>query len=152
MFRSFVIVFLLSPFALSQVRVSMLGTDFKSHEQIDVKITNAGTSTVSYCVEFGQFSFKTGTGTVEDMENTPIPFYVQKQNGGRWSTLLIGPDIGGSRHAVVLKAGESQQYPFRLNDHGRMRLVLDYLRGENDRVCENPKGKKTTRSNIFVVN
>ena len=40
MFRSFVIVFLLSPFALSQVRVSMLGTDFKSHEQIDVKITN----------------------------------------------------------------------------------------------------------------
>jgi hypothetical protein len=152
MFRSFVMVFLLSPIALSQVRVSTPGTDFKSHEQIDVKITNAEKSAVSYCVEFGQISFKAGTGKVEDMEHTPTPFYVQEQNGGRWGTLLIGPDIGSSRHAVVLKAGESQQYPFRLSDRGRMRLVLDYWRGENDRVCEHPKGKNTTRSNTFVVN
>ena len=74
MFRSFVMVFLLSPIALSQVRVSTPGTDFKSHEQIDVKITNAGKSAVSYCVEFGQISFKAGTGKVEDMEHTRYPF------------------------------------------------------------------------------
>jgi hypothetical protein len=33
-----------------------------------------------------------------------------------------------------------------------MRLVLDYWRGENDGVCKFPKGKKTTRSKILVVN
>jgi hypothetical protein len=102
-------------------------------------------------VEFGQVSFKAGTGTVEDIEHTPMPFYVQKQNG-KWGTLMIGPDIGSSRHAVSLKAGESQHYPFRLSDHGRMRLVLDYWRGENDKVCEYPTGKKTTRSKTFIVN
>jgi len=152
MFRSFVIVFLISPIALSQVRVSTPGSDYKSHQQIDVQITNAGKNAVSYCVEFGQHSFKTARGGVENMETTPIPFYVQRQNSRSWGTLLIGPDIGSSRHAVVLKAGESQQYPFRLSDRGQMRLVLDYWRGENDRVCEYPQGKKTTRSNIFVVN
>ena len=127
-------------------------TDFRSHDRIDVQITNKGKSAVSYCVEFGQFSFKTGNGTAADMEPTPIPFYVQMDSAGRWGTLLIGPDIGSSRHAVVLKAGESQQYPFRLGDRGRIRLVLDYWVGEKDTVCEFPKSKKTTRSNTFVVN
>jgi hypothetical protein len=152
MFRSFLIVFLLGPIALSQVRISTPGTDFKSYGRISAQITNTGKITVSYCVEFGQISLKAGTGTAEDIEHTPIPFHVQKQNGSKWGTLMIGPDIGSSRHAVVLKAGESQQYPFRLSDRGRMRLVLDYWHGESDRVCEYPAGKKATRSNIFVVN
>jgi hypothetical protein len=33
-----------------------------------------------------------------------------------------------------------------------MRLVPDYWCGENDGVCKFPKGNKTTRSQIFVVN
>jgi len=152
MFRWLVIVLVFSRFVVSQVRMATSHTDFTSHDRIDVQITNSGKNAVSYCVEFGQISFKTGTGTAEDMEHTPIPFYVQKENGGKWGTLLIGPDIGSSRHAVMLKAGESQHYPFRISDRGRMRLVLDYWRGENDDVCEHPKAKKTTRTNIFVVN
>jgi hypothetical protein len=96
MLRSLVIFSLLSPIAISQVRVSTPGTDFKSHEQIDVRITNAGSSAVSYCVEFGQASYRAGTGTEGDVESTPIPFYVQKQNSGKWQTLLIGPDVGSS--------------------------------------------------------
>jgi hypothetical protein len=136
---------------LSQVRMSTSTTIYKSHQQIDVQITNADKSAISYCVQFGQVSSRTGAGTVEDIEHTPIPFYVQEWNRSKWNTLLIGPDVGSSRHAVVLKAGESQHYPFRLNDHGQMRLVLDYWRGENDRACEYPKGKKATRSKIFVV-
>jgi hypothetical protein len=148
----FTVVLLFTCIAVSQVRVSTSRAEFKSHDKINVQITNVGTSTASYCVEFGQQSFKTGGGGVEDMEATPIPFYVQRQNGRHWGTLLIGPDIGSSRHAVVLKPGESQQYPFRLSDRGRMRLVLDYWRGENEGACENLKGKKTTSSNVFVVN
>jgi hypothetical protein len=152
MHRTFAIVLLLSPIVQSQVRVSTLGAEFNSHDQINVQISNAAKGTVSYCVEFGQHSFKAASGTVEDMETTPIPFYVQRQNGRKWATLLIGPDIGSSRHAVVLKPGQSQHYPFRLSDRGRMRLILDYWDGENEKACEYPKGTKTTRSNAFVVN
>ena len=152
MFRSVVIVLLLSPVALPQLRLSTPSTNFKPHDRINVQITNAGKSTVSYCVEFGHISFKAGTGTTEDMEHTPTPFYVQRRNGSKWGTLLVGSDIGSSRHAVLLKAGESQQFPLRLSDRGRMRVVLDYWRGENESVCGYPKGKKTARSNVFVVN
>jgi len=151
MLRSIVVVLLLNPLALPQVHMATSRTDVNSHDRIDVQITNSGKNAVSYCMEFGQYSFKAGSGAAEDMEPTPIPFYVQREGGGKWSTLLNGPDIGSMRRVVVLKAGESQQFPFRLGDRGRMRLVLDYWRGENDGVCEYPKGKKTTRSNIFVV-
>jgi hypothetical protein len=152
MFRPFVFVLLLSPFLLSQVRVSTNGTDFKAHGRIDVQVTNAGKDAVSYCVEFGQTSFKTGTGATADAESTPIPFYVQRQVGDKWSTLMNGPDIGSIRKWIVLKPGESQQYPFRLSDRGRMRVVLSYWRSENERTCQRPNGKKTARSNVFVVN
>ena len=162
MFRRVVIVLLLNAVALSQVRIAVSPADLKSHDQIDVQITNDGKKTVSYCVEFGQVSYKgepvpaegpdhTPIPSYVKVESTPIPFYVQKENGGKWSTLLIGPDVGSSRHAVTLQAGESQHYPFRLSDRGRMRLALEYWGGENNDVCKYPDGKKTTRSNIFVV-
>jgi hypothetical protein len=93
MVRRFAIVLVVSPIASSQVKVSTSATEYKPHQQIDVQITNAGKSTVSYCVEFGQVSFKAGTGNAEDIEHSPITFYVQKQNG-RWGTLMIGPDTG----------------------------------------------------------
>ena len=77
MLRWFVFILGLSPIALSQVQLNTSATEYKSHQQIDVQVTNAGKNTVSYCVEFGQISFKAGTGTA-DIEHTPIPFYVQK--------------------------------------------------------------------------
>jgi len=163
MFRSLAISLFLIPTALSQVRIVTSRTDFNSHDRIDVQITNTGEKAVSYCVEFGQISYKGEIVSAPEpdhsripayvrVETTPIPFYVQKDKSGKWRTLMIGPDIGSSRHAVVLEAGESQQYPFRLGDRGRMRLVLDYWLGENDSVCEFPKHKKTAHSNIFAVN
>lgn len=55
---------------------------------------------------------------------------MQRKDGSRWNTLLIGPDIGSIRHAVVLDAGESYEFPFRLNDgRGTMRLALYYWKG-----------------------
>jgi hypothetical protein len=163
MFRCVVIVLLFNQISLSQVRVAISPTDFKSHDRIDVQVTNTGKKAVSYCVEFGQVSYKGDPVPAEGpdhtripfyvkVESTPIPFYVQKMSGSKWSTLLIGPDVGSSRQAVALQAGESQHYPFRLSDRGRMRLALVYWDGENNDVCKCPKGKKTTRSNIFVVN
>ena len=112
MLRLLSFVALFSSAVVSQVRVSTGGEEFKSHQQIPVRISNAGKNNVSYCVEFDQWSLKTGSGEADDIEPTPIPFYVQKQSGGKWGTLLIGTDVGSSRRAVVLKAGESQQFPF----------------------------------------
>jgi hypothetical protein len=153
MYRPFLIVFLISPFLASQVRVSTNGSVFKTHERIDVQVTNAGKDAVSYCIEVGQTSSKAGNGTPADVETTSIPFYVQSHNGDRWGTLMIGPDVGSSRQPMVLKPGESQRYPFRLSDRGQMRIVLDYWRGENERVCKHPSGETmTTRSKPFIVN
>ena len=64
---------------------------------------------VTYCVEYGQTSMNDG-----EVEATPSPFLVQRKDGSRWNTPLIGPDIGSiRRHAVVLDAGESHEFPFR---------------------------------------
>jgi len=85
------------------------------------------------------------------METTPIPFYVQRKSGRKWSALLIGPDIGSLRSSVVLEPGQSHEFPFRLNNKGEMRLVLDYWIGEKDVNCKNPpKGGKKTQSKIFA--
>jgi hypothetical protein len=153
MYRSLLILFLVSPFLTSQVRVSTNGSNFKANERIDVQVTNAGKDAVSYCIEAGQASSKAGTGAGADVESTPIPFYVQRHNTDKWGTLMIGPDIGSSRQPIVLKPGESQHYPFRLNNRGEMRIVLGYWRGENEGICKHPSGKKmTTRSKAVVVN
>jgi len=85
------------------------------------------------------------------VESTPTPVYVQAKNRGKWSTLLIGPDIGSVRRSVVLQPGDTQHYPFRLAHRGQMRVVLDCWMGENDRACTNPKGRKTAKSAVFVV-
>ena len=103
---------------------------------------------MSFCVEFGQWSFK---GDGSPLEITPTPVYVQAHSREGWRTLLIGPDVGNNRQVVVLAPKETQQYPFRLTNSGQIRLVLDYWIGENDRACENPPHRKTTKSNVFYV-
>lgn len=136
--------------AICQVRVSVSGHSFKASERIAAKVANTGDHEILYCVEVGQTSFK-GPG-LKDVEATPIPFYVQRKSGHRWSTLLIGPDIGSLRSSVVLEPGQSHEFPFRLADKGEMRLVLDYWIGEKDVNCKAPpKGGKKTRSTVFAV-
>jgi hypothetical protein len=133
-----------------QVQITVPAQDFKASERIAAKVANVGDHEILYCVEVGQRSFK-GPG-VENMEATPIPFYVQKKSGRRWSTLLIGPDVGSLRTPVLLEPGQSHEFPFRLHDQGELRLVLDYWIGEKDVNCKNtPKGRKKTQSEIFTV-
>lgn len=73
---------------------------YAADEQIRAKIENDTKDSVTYCVEYGQTPMHDG-----------------------------GPDIGSIRHAVVLDAGESHEFPFRLNDRGTMGLGLYYWKG-----------------------
>jgi hypothetical protein len=132
----------------AKVKITLPKHQFKRHEQIDVALTNTGQQSVSFCVEFGQWSYKSET---EPLVTTPTPVYVQQHTEKGWSVLLNGPDIGSSRHAVVLATGETQQYPFRLSDTGKMRIILNYWTGESDDVCANASRRKTTRSVVFLV-
>ena len=118
------------------------------HEQIHAKIENDTKDSVTYCVEYGQTSMNDG-----EVEATPSPFLVQRKDGSQWNTLLIGPDVGSSRHAVVLDAGESHEFPFRLNDAGTMRLALWYWRGSMpDLDCgAPPKHAEKVLSRPFAV-
>jgi hypothetical protein len=120
--------------AICQVQVTVPAQSFKASERIAAKVANVGDHEILYCVEFGQTSFK-GPG-VENTETTPIPFYVQRKSGGRCSTLMIGPDVGSARSSVVLEPGQSHEFPFRLNDKGEMRLVLEYWIGEKAVNCK----------------
>jgi hypothetical protein len=133
--------------AVGQVYLSVPAASFRTKQQIVAKVINGGKSAVSYCVEFGQRSPKDDSG-----ESSPIPFYVERLQRGKWSVLPIGPDIGSSRHPVTLEAGKSHEFPFRLLDTGEMRLILHYWIGERDDICpEQAKGRKTSRSPEFSV-
>lgn len=86
-------------------------------------------------------------------EGTPSPFEVQAYSSGKWHTLLIGPDVGSSRHAVVLEAGKSAHFPFRLRETGQIRLILRYWAGaRSDLDCAHPpKGQKKIESERFSL-
>ena len=107
-----------------------------------------GNSAVTFCVEFGQTSMKD-----REIESTPSPFLVQRNDNGRWGALMIGPDVGSARAAVALEAGASKEFPFRLNDSGRMRLRLNYWRGSFPTLdCHAPpKGLKLLTSAVFTI-
>jgi hypothetical protein len=139
---------LLSTATFAQVKITLPKYEFKPHEQIDVLIANKSEQALSFCVEFGHSSYKS---EAEPMETTPTPVVVEKRTDKGWSVLLIGPDIGSSRHAVALPAGEIQHYPMRLSETGEMRVVLTYWVGESDADCTKPPRSKTIRSKVFVV-
>src|SRR5206468_914434 len=111
---------------------------FNRHEQIDVAIKNTGQKPVSFCVEFGHWSFKDDSAP---MEATPTPVYVQAHSERGWHTLLV-------RIRWFWPLGKFH-YPFRLSAAGEMRLILNYWIGENDRTCEHLPHRKTTDSKVF---
>jgi hypothetical protein len=54
----FCLLLLLPLHAVAQVQIALPKSQFASHEQIDVAIENTGQKPVSFCVEFGHWSFK----------------------------------------------------------------------------------------------
>ena len=118
------------------------------HDEIHAKVENTGDTSVTFCVELGQTSVNGS-----DVESTPSPFWVQRSDKGKWGTLMIGPDVGSVRAAVVLEAGNSREFPLRLNDTGRMRFRLNYWRGSIPNLdCKAPpKGLKLATSAVLTV-
>jgi hypothetical protein len=139
---------ILATAAIAQVKIAVPAQQYKAHEGIHAKVENTGNNAVTFCVEFGQTSMKGA-----DVESTPSPFWVQRNDNGKWGTLMIGPDVGSIRAAVVLEARESKEFPFRLNDSGRMRLRLNYWRGSIPNLdCHvPPKGMRQATSAVFIV-
>ena len=134
--------------AFAQVRITVPAQQYKVHQEIHANVDVKGNNAVTFCVEFAQTSMKAG-----EVEPTPSPFWVQRNDRGKWGTLLIGPDVGSARTAIVLEGGESKEFPFRLNDSGRMRLRLKYWHGSSPNLdCHAPpKNSKVATSDVFTI-
>jgi hypothetical protein len=107
--------------AIAHVKITVPEQRYKVEEQIRATVENSGTNPITICVEFGQTS-----PIGANVESTPIPFYVQRHDAGKWGTLFIGPDIGSIRHPVVVDGGKTLKFPFRMNSTGQIRLRLEY--------------------------
>jgi hypothetical protein len=142
-------LFLILPIVTrAQVKVTVPARQYKVQEKIYAKIENADKDAVTLCLEAGQ------TSPLDDgVEATPTPFSVQVNSSGKWGTLVIGPDVGSFRTPLVLEAGKAQEFPFRLNDYGEMRLRLNYWRGAIPNLdCKaRPKRPKLVTSNVFTI-
>ena len=64
---------------------------------------------------------------------------------------MTGPGIGSSSNPVTIGAAESQHFPFRVNAHGTVRLVLDYWVGSTRNPCERGKRMKSMKSFEFSI-
>jgi hypothetical protein len=132
----------------AQVRVVIPKRQYQPQEQIAAKIENQFSRPITVCVQFGQWSPKGDT-----IESTPSPFFVERNDNGKWSVLLNGPDIGSNSQPVDVESGKSMEFPFRLNGAGTMRLRLDYWIGSRSDVKCNGAAKDTKhlRSATFTL-
>jgi hypothetical protein len=123
------------------VKINVAGQRFGRGEDIHAKVTNTGGKPITLCVEF------------TSMSKLPLPFAAQRNTDGKWGTLLLGSDSGPNGWALVLKAGESAEFPFQLSDPGKMRLILEYWQGAKPNLnCNSlPKGSKVFRSAVFTI-
>ena len=146
---TFGLLLILPSVAIAQVKITVPAHQYKVQEKIPAKVENKGNGAITFCVEVGQTSSRDG-----EIESTPSPFWVQHSSNGKWGILLIGPDVGSLRAAMVLEAGESKEFPFRLHESGRMRLQLNYWRGSIPNLdCHAPpKGLKLVTSAVFTIN
>jgi hypothetical protein len=133
--------------ASAQVKISVPELAYKPHDRIDVVIMNAGATDISFCVEYGYVSYIDS----DHPKPTPTPVHVQQKNSRGWGTLMTGPDIGSSRNSFTLGHGKSQHFPFRVNAHGTVRLVLDYWLDSAADPCQSGKGMKSVRSREFSI-
>ena len=127
--------------AIAQVKIDVPGRSFRRQEEIRTKVINTGKRPITLCLVF------------TSMDRLPLPFAAQRNNGGKWGTLLLGSDLGPNGSALVLEAGESQEFPFHFSDWGKMRLVLEYWQGAKPRLpCTSlPKGSKMVKSAVFAI-
>jgi hypothetical protein len=103
---------------------------------------------VTVCQVFGKTS-QSGDKRVSRSYHFYVPQRSERGWGGR---LLTGPGVGSIRGSVVIKAGASREFRFRLNSAGRPLLVLRYGRGEGGDEVRHAKPRlPETFSNSFAV-
>jgi hypothetical protein len=142
-FASLGLSLILATTGLGQVKISVPGQHHSRKEEIHAKVENTGRQPITLCIGFAGVS-----------GSTPSPFWAQRSNSGKWSTLLLGSDLGpASGSAVVLEAGQSEEFLLRLNDSGNIRLRLDYWLGAiaNLPCASLPKGYKVATSAVFTI-
>lgn len=134
--------------AFCQVRLTIPSREVQIHEKITLTVQNQGNQPITFCVEFGQTS-----SDATDVEPTPSPFLVQQKQTGRWSTLLLGPDVGSNRGPVILAPGESSEFSIRLNSVGQTRLQVFYWLGREPNLScrKQPRKPKKATSQVFMV-
>jgi hypothetical protein len=132
----------------AQVRVIIPKRHYQPQEQIPARLENHTSRPITVCVQFGQWSPKG-----ETIESTPSPFFVERNDNGKWGILLNGPDVGSNSQPVKVDSGKSMEFPFRLNDEGTMRLRLDFWIGSRPDVkCNGPaKDTKHLHSTTFTL-
>jgi hypothetical protein len=147
-FTSLVLV-LASLTATAQVKIHASPQHPKKYETIHASVENTGRNPVIFCIEVGQTSPKEGG----EIETTPLPFWVQRNDNGKWGTLMIGPDVGSLRSPNLLEPGKSVEFVFRLGESGQMRLRMNYWNGPlaNLDCHAPPKGTRVVTSAIFTV-
>jgi hypothetical protein len=135
--------------AMARVKIAVSPQHFKQYQEIRAIVGDTGNRTITFCIEVGQTSPK-GNG---EIEATPSPFWVQRNDHGRWRTLLIGPDVGSFRADQVPEVGKSLDFPFRLSNPGKVRLRLMYWRGPIPNMdCKaSRKHSKLATSAVFTV-
>jgi hypothetical protein len=135
--------------APAQVKIHVMQQHHKKYETIHASVENIGNKPVTFCVELSQTSPK-GAG---EIETTPSPFWVQRDNNGKWGTLMIGPDVGSLKLSQVLESSKSVDFSFRLADSGQMRLRLNYWTDSLPSLdCKAPPtGPKVATSKPFTV-
>jgi len=132
----------------AQVKIFIPNRHYQPQEQIPARLENQTSRPITVCVQFGQWSPKGNT-----IESTPSPFFVERNDNGKWGVLLNGPDVGGNSQSVEVDSGKTMEFPFRLNGEGTMRLRLDYWIGSRPDVnCNGPaKDTKHLRSTTFTL-
>ena len=144
-----VVAVLLSAISLSaQVIVVIPKAHYQPQEQIPARLENQTSRPITVCVQFGQWSPKG-----DSIESTPSPFFVERNDNGKWSILLNGPDVGSNAKPVEVDSRKSMEFPLRLNGEGTMRLRLDYWIGSRpDLKCGGPaKETRHLHSATFIL-
>jgi hypothetical protein len=141
------LIFFCPALVCAQVKIMVPERQYKSRDKINVAIINTGTSEITYCLEAGYISYI----DPDHSEPSPTPVYVQQKTSRGWGTLMSGPDIGSSVHPEILGPGETQHFPFRVNAHGTVRVVLVYKLGSDAHFCQERKGKRIARSREFSI-
>jgi hypothetical protein len=149
LYPGIIILWLIWPtVAVAQVKIVPSRPHYNVQEAIRATVQNKSSHAITFCVEFGQTS-----STGNQIESTPSPFWVQQNLENKWSTLLIGPDVGSVRHPVVVEPGKSEEFALRLNNTGTMRLRLRYW-DKSSPLADCAKlqaGTKLATSSVFKI-